>query len=211
MMSRRIPLPEGVVTIMFVDIVSSLAMMPVAGGVAALKAVEGLKKIIRRCVAAHEGSIVKSIGDDSYFLVFSDPEEAIQSAVDIQLTLAERPIETSIGSLRSSLQVRIGLHCGEVKVQKSIFGSEYIGPTVAKATYIEDLAEPGQVLVSQEIVDQVANHPRIKFQSKGGHVIEGVWRGAGVGSEMVRSRVQTETQSEGRVITHHAQACPGGD
>lgn len=168
MVSRRIPLSEGVVTILLIDIVSSLAMMPVAGGTAALKAVEGLKKIIRRCVAAHEGYIIKPTGD-AYFIAFSDPVAAVQSAVDIQRTLDEHPIETSIGSL----QVRIGLHCGEVKVQKSIFGSEYIGPTVAKAAYIEDLAEPGHVLVSKEVVDQVRRRSKIKFQSKGQHPLKG--------------------------------------
>ena len=61
-----------------------------------------------------------------------------------QRILAERPIEISIGSLQGSLRFRIGLHYGEVKVQKSKLGSEYIGTTVAKAVYIEDLAEPGR-------------------------------------------------------------------
>ena len=72
------------------------------------------------------------------------------------------------------LEVRIGLHTGEVEVM----GDDVGGIAVHIAARVGDLAEPGEVLVSSTVKDLVAGSG-IAFEDAGQHALKGVpdrWR-----------------------------------
>lgn len=88
-------------------------------------------------VAAHNGQIVKMIGDEAMF-VTEDVEDACRIALDL------------IADAGDSLPpVRVGLACGEMA---SVFGDLY-GPDVNLASRLVDVAEPSTAVVSERVRD----------------------------------------------------------
>lgn len=83
------------------------------------------------------GRVVKTIGDEVMFVT-----SAPVSAVRIGVTLAEAYADDDLLS-----DVRVGLAAGPVLVRDG----DYFGPTVNLASRIVRIAEPGSVLVSDEL------------------------------------------------------------
>lgn len=105
---------------------------------------EELATVVRRfeeisydIVAGHGGRVVKTIGDEVMFVV-SDPVAAAR----IGLELSE-----AYGDDELLGEVRVGLAAGPVLVRDG----DYFGPTVNLAARIVQIAEPGTVLVSDEL------------------------------------------------------------
>lgn len=104
-------------------------------------------------VATHGGRVVKTIGDEVMFVV-SDPV----SSARIGLELADAYADDELLG-----DVRVGLAAGPVLVRDG----DYFGPTVNLAARIVQIAEPGTVLVSDELhtmlegaaADELAGHP----------------------------------------------------
>ncbi len=72
------------------------------------------------------------------------------------------------------LEVRAGLHTGEVEIQ----GDRLAGIAIHIASRVSNLAGPGEVLVSSTVKDLVAGSG-ICFADRGDHVLKGVpdkWR-----------------------------------
>jgi class 3 adenylate cyclase len=72
------------------------------------------------------------------------------------------------------VELRVGLHTGEVEVRGEDFGgiAVHIGARVAAA------AEPGEILVSRTVTDLVAGSG-LDFEDRGDHELKGVpnsWR-----------------------------------
>jgi adenylate cyclase len=86
-------------------------------------------------VAAHNGQIVKTIGDEAMF-VTEDAQDACQIALDL--------IEASGGTLPA---VRVGLAAGEMA---SVFGDLY-GPDVNLAARLVGAADPSKAVVSESV------------------------------------------------------------
>jgi adenylate cyclase len=88
-------------------------------------------------VAAHNGQIVKMIGDEAMF-VTEGVEDACRIASDL------------VGVTADLLPpVRVGLACGEMA---SVFGDLY-GPDVNLASRLVDVAEPSTAVVSERVRD----------------------------------------------------------
>jgi adenylate cyclase len=104
--------------------------------------------IIRPLVSAHHGREIKSTGD-GFLVEFDSALKATQCAVDIQRRIYERNAE----GVLASIQIRIGVHLGDV-VQT---GSDIFGDAVNIAARIEPIAEPGGVCVSGAVREQVWN------------------------------------------------------
>lgn len=99
------------------------------------------------------GRVVKMIGDE---VMFSVPDEA--SAVEIALSLAETYRDDDELS-----DVRVGLASGPVLQREA----DLYGPVVNRASRIVNIAFPGSVVVSGEIIDSVADAPGITSKSIG--------------------------------------------
>jgi len=112
----------------------------------ALRAVRTQERLLRSIVPARGGRVVKSLGD-GWLVEFASALEAVSSAVEIQRAMHLRPGEDSEGPG----ELRIGIHLGDV-VRR---GADVLGDAVNIAARIEPLSEPGGVLVSQQVFDQV--------------------------------------------------------
>lgn len=104
------PLPSGVVTFIFTDIVSSTAMKGKMPGETSGERDDAFhhlvkephEKIIKERLAVRGGQIVEGTGD-GYFIAFDDPEQAVLAAVEIQERLTAAAIPTPLGPLQVRL------------------------------------------------------------------------------------------------------------
>ncbi|TCN30201.1 adenylate/guanylate cyclase domain-containing protein [Sinorhizobium americanum] len=98
-------------------------------------------------IAAHNGRVVKLMGDGE-LIEFPSVVDAVRCAVEIQQTMAECNEELPA---EKRLEFRIGVNLGDVIVE----GQDIYGDGVNVAARLEELADPGGVLISGTAYDQV--------------------------------------------------------
>jgi class 3 adenylate cyclase len=155
---RSGPEPDRVlVTIMFIDIVSSTERAIAVGDRRWRDLLEGYVAIARRELERFRGREIDDAGD-GLFAVFDGPARAIRCASAI------RDAVHHLG-----LEVRAGLHTGECEVA----GSKLRGIAVHTGARIASAARPQEILVSGTVRDLVAGSG-IKFDDRGAHMLKGV-------------------------------------
>jgi class 3 adenylate cyclase len=153
------PLPSGTLTAMFTDIVDSTRLKSLMAGDTEGRRDAAFRATIKdlhdkRVLAAvrHAGGRkVKSTGD-GFLFAFTDAEEAVLCALQIQHSFRHEPIRTPAGPL----QLRIGLHTGTAQPT----GHDYDAGMMDKAARVERHAQPGEVLLSpatRAVVSQLRN------------------------------------------------------
>ena len=130
-------------TFMFTDIVRSTNLVEAIGDEAWEDLLRWHDQTLRSLFGEHEGEEVKHAGD-GFFVAFPDAARAVECAAAIQRTLADHRREHGF-----AVQVRIGLHSAEATRR----GRDYGGKGVHKAARIASLAEGGEILASQEIIE----------------------------------------------------------
>lgn len=168
------PLPSGLLTFIFTDIVGSTAMKAEMPG---RTAGERQAAFAQRVKAPHDaliielvrefgGAVVKSTGD-GFLIVFSDAELAVLCAIEIQRRIADARIFTPNGVL----QIRAGVHSG----QAVCAGNDYVASAVDKAARVESKAATGTVCLSRETNELVRDKVRgVSTRSHGQHDLKGV-------------------------------------
>ena len=117
------------------------------------------KRIIAQLIAQHRGRIVSTAGD-SVLADFPSSVMAVQTAVDIQRQLAERNQKLEPDR---QMWFRIGINLGDVIVERDdIFGDD-----VNIAARLQSMAEPGGILISGTVFDQVKNKLSLSFNFLG--------------------------------------------
>lgn len=142
------PLPSGVLTFLFTDVVDSTAMWERAPGLmdATLSRHD---KLIETAVDGRGGFVLKHRGEgDSTFCVFERASDAVGAAVD-----AQRGIASEIWDPATPIHVRMGLHSGESIIR----GRDYYGQTINRAARVRAVAGGGQVLLSSRSAELVAD------------------------------------------------------
>ncbi|MEO6748038.1 MAG: adenylate/guanylate cyclase domain-containing protein, partial [Casimicrobiaceae bacterium] len=140
------PSSSGIVTFLFTDIEGSTRLWE--QDAARMQPALALHDaIVRRAVERHRGTIVKTTGDGVH-AAFDDPLDALDAALDLQLTLAEP--ESAEGM---SLAVRCGIHMGAGERRDN----DYYGRAINRAARIMGAAHGGQVLVSQSVASLVVD------------------------------------------------------
>ncbi len=149
-------------TVMFSDIVSSTERAAAIGDRRWRDLLDRHDALIRRELARHGGREVKTTGD-GFLALFDGPARAIRCAVAIRRALQAEGI-----------QIRIGLHTGEVELR----GDDVGGIAVNLGARVAAMAAPGEVVVSSTVRDLVAGSG-IAFEDLGEHALKGVpdrWR-----------------------------------
>jgi adenylate cyclase len=110
-------------------------------------------------IERHDGRIVNTWGD-AVIAEFASVVEAVQCAVETQQELS-----TYNGGLPEPrrMRFRIGIHLGDVMVE----GDDVYGDGVNIAARLQELAEPGGILISGPVYDQVHNKLSIGFDCLG--------------------------------------------
>ncbi len=111
------------------------------------------RDIFGKLITRHGGRIANTAGD-GFIADFPSTVEAAQCAIEAQRELATRD---------GSLKFRIGVHLGDVIVD----GDDLIGEGVNLAARLQSMAEPGGVLISQQVYDQVHSKLTIGFEYLG--------------------------------------------
>ena len=132
--------------IMAVDVVGYSRLMGEDEAATAL-AVREHREAAQPIVAALRGRIVKTMGD-GLLLEFPSIVAAVECAIAIQKTMAERNAETPEGK---RIVYRIGVNLGDVLIE----GDDILGDGVNIAARLEAICEPEGVLLSSTAYDHV--------------------------------------------------------
>jgi TolB-like protein/class 3 adenylate cyclase/Tfp pilus assembly protein PilF len=124
------------------------------------------REVIDRLVAEHDGRVVGSAGD-SVLADFPSVVEALTCAVAIQRALRERNAALPPESL---LEFRVGINLGDVIVD----GEDIYGDGINVAARLQQLAEPGGVLVSRTVHDHVRGKLDLAFEPLGEHRVKNI-------------------------------------
>jgi class 3 adenylate cyclase len=149
-------------TIVFTDIVGSTERAALLGDDRWRDLLDNHDNIVRRELQRFGGREVKTAGD-GFVAMFSSPSAAIACADEII---------DAVGVL--GIEVRVGIHAGEVEVR----GSDVAGMAVHIGARVAALAGPSEVLVSSTVRDIVTGSRRT-FADRGEHELKGVparWR-----------------------------------
>lgn len=155
---RRGPDPDRVLaTVLFTDVVGSTETATRVGDRAWRSLLERHHQVVRRALARWRGREIDTAGD-GFLATFDGPARAIRCAV-----------AASEGIRDLGLQIRAGLHTGEVEIA----GGDVRGIAVHIGSRVAGLAGPGEVLVSRTVADLVAGSG-IVFAERGEHELKGV-------------------------------------
>ncbi len=147
----RVAGPDGAVTIFFSDIENSTSINSELGDEEWVKLLAAHDRLLHTYVEKHRGLVVKSQGD-GYMVVFSTPELALGASLDIQRALGARR-QRSRRLRRTPIRVRIGLHTGTAIEREG----DYFGHNVAMAARVASMADGGEILVSSDVADALAD------------------------------------------------------
>lgn len=122
----------------FLDITGYTRLTHEQGDLAAAGLAERLRRIVERVAMEHDGRAVKWLGDGVMFY-FPDPGSGVAAALEMVVAVEGAGLP----------QAHVGLDAGPVVFQEG----DYYGRTVNVAARIGDFARPGEVLVSQAVID----------------------------------------------------------
>jgi adenylate cyclase len=145
-------------TIMAADVEGYSRLME-ADEVAAMAALQDGRAVFARLIERHRGRIANTAGD-GLIADFPSVVEAVQCAVEVQRELAARNRQRDP---TRAMRFRIGLHLGDVMVD----GGDLFGEGVNMAARLQGMAEPGGVLISQAVYDQVHAKLAIGYEHLG--------------------------------------------
>jgi class 3 adenylate cyclase/tetratricopeptide (TPR) repeat protein len=128
-----------------------------AGTLAALK--KHRAELIDPTVAAHDGRIVKLMGD-GMLAEFASVVDAVQCAVVLQQETAARNADVPKDR---RIEFRIGINLGDVILD----GDDIYGDGVNIAARLESLAEPGGICISGAVHDAVGNKLAVRPEFMG--------------------------------------------
>jgi adenylate cyclase len=124
-----------------------------------LETLRRARAAIAGLVERHDGRIVNTWGD-AVIAEFASVVEAVQCAVEIQQEVSNREPDPPRAP---PMRFRIGINLGDVMVD----GSDIYGDGVNIAARLQELAEPGGVVISGSVYDQVRNKLPVGFDFLG--------------------------------------------
>jgi adenylate cyclase len=131
--------------ILFADISGSTALYDKLGNELALQLVTRTLDILIQEMAARQGTLIKTIGDE-IMCVFPSPAGAVDAACAMHLA-----IEKQRPGGDQPIHVRIGIHYGEVLRE----GSDVYGDTVNVAARVTAITRSRQIMTTQAVVDML--------------------------------------------------------
>ena len=142
----------------FLDITGYTRLTQERGDAAAAELASSLARLVERTSMRYGGRPVKWLGDGVMFH-FRDPGPGVVAALEMVTGVADAGLPPA----------HVGLHAGPVIFQEG----DYYGATVNVASRIAEYARPGEVLVSQEVVD-AASEAAVAFREIGPVELKGV-------------------------------------
>src|SRR6266513_2098851 len=158
------PLPHRLAAIWYAD-VAGYSARAAEDEFGALQLIEILQALSREIVGRYEGRIVKFIGD-AILAEFPSTALAVQAGAALSNAYLERSAATG-----HSHRLTVGVHVGDIAVSSE---GDLYGDTVNAAARIQETAEPGQVVVSQDVWRQLRGRREFYFEPLGDRSLKGI-------------------------------------
>ena len=130
------------------------------------------KELVDPKITEHRGRIVKTTGD-GVLVEFFSVVDAVRCAVDIQRGMGERNAAVPADK---RIEFRIGINVGDIIID----GDDIFGDGVNVAARLQTLAEPGGIMVSSIVHDQVRDKLSFGFDDMGEQSVKNIARPIGV-------------------------------
>jgi TolB-like protein/class 3 adenylate cyclase len=127
-----------------------------------------LRELIEPKIAEHRGRVVKNTGD-GFLAEFASVVDAVRCAVEMQRGMAER---NAGAPAESRIEFRVGVNLGDVIAE----ADDIFGDGVNVAARLENLAEPGGLLISNTVHDHVRDRLPFAFEDLGEHQVKNIAR-----------------------------------
>ncbi len=144
-------------SILITDIVDSTALASRVGPSRWRELLAQHNERAQRVIDRYQGRLVKTTGD-GVLALFDSTERAVRAAAGIRESV-----------LQLDLQVRAGINTGEVE----LLPDDVRGLAVHVAARIQDLAAPGEILVSGTSRDLLEGSD-LNFEDRGSHELKGI-------------------------------------
>lgn len=171
--------------VMFADISGSSALYDTLGNERALELVTQTLAILIEVMTAHDGVLVKTIGDE-IMCAFPDAVTAFKAAEAMQLEVEKRQPGGD-----HPIHVRIGLHFGEVLYESG----DVFGDTVNIAARVTAITRASQIMTTQTVVDMLPEDLRRKTRP----VRRSIFRGKGKPFEVFHVHWERERTTSTRI------------
>ncbi len=124
----------------------------------ALRLLEEHREVVRGVLGRYGGREVKTLGD-GFLIEFADALAATEGGIELLRRFDER------NRLRAGrrIDLRVGIHLGEVTTE----GTDILGDAVNVASRLEPLAEPGGLVISGPVYEQVRGRLSVPTQALG--------------------------------------------
>ncbi|MDF1565209.1 MAG: protein kinase [Deltaproteobacteria bacterium] len=133
-------------TLLFSDIVEITPFFERYGDIEGRKKIEKHNRLLFPIIEAHQGRVVKTIGD-AIMAFFELPDEGLEAAIEMQEALERHNATVAEPDFR--IEIRIGVNSGEAIVE----ADDVYGDAVNVASRVSSRAAGSQILVSQATVD----------------------------------------------------------
>jgi TolB-like protein/class 3 adenylate cyclase len=124
------------------------------------------QELVEPILAKHEGRIVKTMGD-AFLLEFASVVSAVAAVVEFQ-----RAMTTGQATEADPIKFRIGVNLGEIIVE----GDDIHGDGVNVAARLEALAEPGGIVLSGRVHEQLRDDVDVGYEFMGEQQVKNVER-----------------------------------
>jgi class 3 adenylate cyclase len=129
---------DGVVTVLFTDIVASTQLLGLLGEEAMERCRREHFALLRQALAAHRGREIKNVGD-GLMVAFARASDALACAIAMQVAVSGQQLPGEHAML-----MRVGLHRGPTIEAEG----DHWGTTVVVARRLCDLAQPREILTT---------------------------------------------------------------
>ncbi len=142
-------LSVGSLTVLFTDLTGSTALYERLGDARAFALVEDHFRRLSTTIAAHGGTVVKTIGD-AVMAGFASPADGLRAALDI----VHRASEAGATEGPAALSVKVALHEGPCLVVGANDRIDFFGTTVNLAARLLGIARADHVVVLSSLLAQ---------------------------------------------------------
>jgi adenylate cyclase len=140
--------PDSFQTILLADVANSARLHEKLGAGEAQWAIDRCLKRMERSVEAWGGRLVKVVGNE-LMAVFVTADAAFQSAIDMQQRVGDLPPVSGL-----KLEIRVGFTLAPFVDE----GDELLGEVVDRAACLVGMAEPGQLLTSNDLFSALSHN-----------------------------------------------------
>ncbi len=146
LLKRGTPLKVARAAVLFSDLTGSTALYAKVGDAAAFRLVDDHFDVMRAVVGAHEGVLVKTMGD-AVMAAFVDARQCARAATDALARFGAFRKKQAHGEL---VGLKLGLYAGACYVVTANGALDYFGQTVNVASRIQHLAAAGEVVIPSD-------------------------------------------------------------